>query len=42
MCSITEFGGDVTAAEVSAAHAGHDDEVLCEGGQGSVFSVFSI
>lgn len=32
MCSIAEFGGDMTAPEVSAAHAGHDGEVLCEGG----------
>lgn len=39
---IAEFGGDVTAPEVSAAHAGHDGEVLCEGGQevSSVPSVF--
>lgn len=42
MCSIAEFGGDVTDTEVSVAYAGHDDEVLCEGGKGSVFSVFSI
>lgn len=42
MCSIAEFGGGVTASEVPAARAGHDDEVLCEGGQGvsSMSSIF--
>lgn len=39
VCSTAEFGEDMTATEVSAAHAGHDDEVLCEGGQG-VSSIF--
>lgn len=42
LCGIAEFGGGVTASEVPAAHAGHDDEVLCEGGQGvsSMSSIF--
>lgn len=32
----------MAASEVPAAHGGHDDEVLCEGGQGvsSVSSIF--
>lgn len=32
--SSAGYGGNVTAAEMPAAHARRDDEVFCEGGQG--------
>lgn len=31
--STAELGGNVAPAEVAAAYARHDGEVLCEGGQ---------